>query len=445
MDCRAQDRQYRERGQALVFITLSLVTLFGMMGLAVDFGWAYWRREAARSAAEAATSAIVLAAGSTAPTAQSDTACPSQPSASTAWQVGCIFATQNGFTNGSHGQSVSVQIGTSATGMPVSGVSPTSYWVTVTISETIHTFFSQILGKSGITIKSQATSAVYKGTASGCIYVLDPSASKAFFTSGGTFSTSCGVFINSTSSTAFDITGGTVNLNSAKANVHATSVSPWPPSGGTVSPGISSVLFGQNAVSNPISGLTAPTASSPCILDPSITDSGTHTLNPGTYCTGITIKSGSIKLNAGLYYLTSGSFKVSGTNTNSPVDATSGVTLYFPPSSSGTLSVTGGAGLNLTAPSGGSYDGIAVWKEASNHSSPPTDSAAWTGSNVVINGVLYMPYTALTYTGGTTAENATIVAGTFTTTGGTISGPATSKYLTGTGSGSGSGAAYLVE
>jgi hypothetical protein len=39
-------------------LTVSLTALLGVIGLVVDFGWAYWRKEAATSAASAAITAV---------------------------------------------------------------------------------------------------------------------------------------------------------------------------------------------------------------------------------------------------------------------------------------------------------------------------------------------------------------------------------------------------
>ena len=132
-------------------------------------------------------------------------------------------------------------------------------------------------------------------------------------------------------------------------------------------------------------------------------------------------------------------FSVSGGS--SYVDATSGVTLYFA-ANAGTLKVTGD-GLNLNAPTGGLYDGIAVWKP--NYTAATSENVSWTGGNININGVIDMPYANLTYTGGTTQVNQTIIVDTFKLTGGNIGGPATSKFLTGVGTGSSSGGTYMVE
>ncbi len=124
-----------QRGQALIFVTASLPVMFGLVGLVADIGWAYWRREACRTAAQSAVMAVVSAAGSAIPSSQGDTTCPSSLSTSDPWQIGCAFAQQNGFTNGNNNQTVSIQIGSGGTNIPVSGIAPTKYWVTATVSE----------------------------------------------------------------------------------------------------------------------------------------------------------------------------------------------------------------------------------------------------------------------------------------------------------------------
>src|SRR5260370_32997359 len=43
-----------KRGQALVMATMSLFMLFGIMGLAVDLGWSYYRKQVAQTATDAA-------------------------------------------------------------------------------------------------------------------------------------------------------------------------------------------------------------------------------------------------------------------------------------------------------------------------------------------------------------------------------------------------------
>jgi Flp pilus assembly protein TadG len=52
-----RSRIRRQRGQALLMISISAVLIFGMLGLAVDLGWGYFVKKSARAAADAAAMA----------------------------------------------------------------------------------------------------------------------------------------------------------------------------------------------------------------------------------------------------------------------------------------------------------------------------------------------------------------------------------------------------
>ena len=157
---RARAGSRAERGQASIFLAMSIPVWFGLMGLVVDFGWAYCRKVAAKTAATAAASAVAASAGATAPTAQASTTCPSTIDITKAWNVGCDFAIKNGFTNGSSNRTVAIAIGSGSTGIPVSGVTPTGYWVSATVSESIPTLFSRVIGDDAATVSGRSTVAV---------------------------------------------------------------------------------------------------------------------------------------------------------------------------------------------------------------------------------------------------------------------------------------------
>ena len=99
------------RGQTAVLFTLAIVPLFGVLGLVIDIGWAYYRKEAAQTAADAAAGAAALAAynaaSAGAPTCSMTGVscdstgydCPSTlTTASNNVQSGCLYAMDNGFT-----------------------------------------------------------------------------------------------------------------------------------------------------------------------------------------------------------------------------------------------------------------------------------------------------------------------------------------------------------
>src|SRR5689334_12774058 len=102
-------RNDTQRGQAAVMVTLSIIPTLALLGLVVDVGWGYYRKEAARIAAQAAATAaatVVANADITTcnahnVTCQNATACPASPVlvASDNMSNGCLYAKQNGFVN----------------------------------------------------------------------------------------------------------------------------------------------------------------------------------------------------------------------------------------------------------------------------------------------------------------------------------------------------------
>ena len=205
-----------EAGQALILVTFSLTVLLGMIGLAVDLGWSYYRRQAAQGAAEAAAIAAAVSAASNSgsiscsnATCQSATACAANPTGPPTDNIssGCLYAKANGFLNA--GQQT-VQISSNLSSPPaVPGVA-TLYWVTATITERNAQLFSGLFGSHTFgSVAAQATAGVFSGGISNCVYVLDPHASQALLDSGSNsnLQTSCGVYVNSNSSGAVTVNG----------------------------------------------------------------------------------------------------------------------------------------------------------------------------------------------------------------------------------------------
>lgn len=180
------------RGQVLIMVTLALFTLLGMVGLVVDLGWSYYRKKAAQAAADAAAlaavrKALVSAAGAiniqcggSVVCAPSPVPCPAAGNLASA----CLYAAQNGFTNGGR-QTVTVQASDRFTAPTVLGCSPTVhhpptapcvdtyYWVTVRISERIPQLFSAILGNREGGVSARATAAVGPGLFGGQLQLLN--------------------------------------------------------------------------------------------------------------------------------------------------------------------------------------------------------------------------------------------------------------------------------
>ena len=137
----------KNRGQTLVMFTLGSTLLFGTLGLVVDVGWAFFRREAAQTAADAAASAAAAAAylsagGGSINCSVTNVACyatehecPSTlTTATNNIEAGCLYARDNGFTTAGR-QKVTFMSG-AGTAATATGA-PMSYWVIVRVSERI--------------------------------------------------------------------------------------------------------------------------------------------------------------------------------------------------------------------------------------------------------------------------------------------------------------------
>lgn len=170
-------------GQTLLMSTLSLTLLFGIVGVALEVGWAMYIRTLAQSAADSAALGAASQALSTigqsaasvcgvSVTCQSMTVCPATGNL----QSGCLYAQQNGFTQGGAGGHQIVQIG-GGTGAPpnVSNVPGVIYWTQTAASQTLPPLFSAILGSVGLTTGARATAAIYPHAVTPSVYLLNRS------------------------------------------------------------------------------------------------------------------------------------------------------------------------------------------------------------------------------------------------------------------------------
>ncbi len=428
-------RNKNQAGQALILVTFSLAMILGMIGLAVDLGWSYFRIQAAQSAAEAAA----LAASSSAMTdpnvscttavCQAATACPATSATPPDTNItsGCLYAAANGFRNSG---SQSVRIASGLTPPPtVTGVS-TLYWVTVTITEQNVQLFSGMLGNhtSG-GVAAQATAGVFRKPVSNCVYALDPHASGSFTVAGGgSVQTSCGVYVDSNSAGALDVAGQgsiTAPLIDLVGNYKNCNV------GQNCYFNPSLPVTNQNRVADPFATLPAP-AYSGCGQSTGALNisGGSVTLYPGVYCGGISISGQSqVTLSPGNYILNGGGLKISSANASL---SGSGVMIYNTSNgySYGPIVITGNSTVNLSAPTSGTYSGMLIFQDRSITSA--SDNIINGNTNPGLTGSLYFPTSPLKINGGSapTPFTGKVIARTITITGGagffvSLSGPAT--------------------
>jgi hypothetical protein len=402
--------------------------MLGAMGLVVDFGWAYWRKEAAITAANSAAIAAVVAANSVSnqfcgtdtdhwkcsSTAYSCPASPSTVSIASNLDNGCLYAATNGFHNTGR-QSVTMMSGTGAP-PAAPGISP-SYWVTVTVTEGIPTFFSAVIGQRWMNVAGQSTAAIFTGTGGGCIFVLDPTDSGSLtMTGNSTLISNCGVYVNSSDGGAISMVG----TASITTHGHAKT---WVVGGVSANPNDTitpAAVTGAAVTPDPFAGqMPAVPAVGGCKPTAQFTGSGTNTIPAGTYCDQVSQGgSGTLILSSGTYVLEAG-ISVKGTAT---LSAAGPVTLYVP---GGSINLVGGTGVNLSGPTSGPYQGIAIWQPASN----TTAGSIVGGATQGINGLIYMPKASLTFTGNSAISTTSFVVYTLTMVGTTdISNPATSPW-----------------
>lgn len=244
-----------------------------------------------------------------------------------------------------------------------------------------------------------------------CIYALDPTAANALNLNGAIIinAPSCGVVVDSSSSKAFTFSGSGsftakyFDVVGGYSTSGAVTLSPKP-------------VTGSVSQADPLTFLTPPT-SSVCTYTNYKASTGSTTLNPGTYCNGITISGATtVTFNPGTYILMGGGLNVTGAS----ILKGSGVTFFLTQGlgySYGPLSVSSAVVTTLSAPTSGPYYGILFYQDRSIGTGHAANTV--TGSSASsLSGVLYFPTTALTLSGAESAGNCLIlVADTISLTG----------------------------
>jgi hypothetical protein len=220
---------------------------------------------------------------------------------------------------------------------------------------TAGTYFFRITGQNG------TTGEYFLNLVNAGIVLLDSKASASFNGVGNTgiVRTQEGgggaMVIDSSSPTAAVLTG---NAFATAGEFDITGVPGTSTSGNAMFTG--AIHSGMPAMADPLASLPAPSAPSPKYSAVNYSGSSPLTLNPGTYVGGIHITgSGPVTLLPGIYFMQGGGFSLSG-----QANVTgSGVMIYNSPAvSSDTISVSQGS-LILTAPSSGTYQGIAIFQK----------------------------------------------------------------------------------
>ncbi|HEX3571534.1 MAG TPA: pilus assembly protein TadG-related protein [Acidobacteriaceae bacterium] len=359
-----------ERGQTAILTAVSIACLCGMAGFSVDVGTMFRAKRLMQTAADAGALAGLGA-----------------KNFGTAQNSAYSATALNGFTNGSNGVTVLVN------NPPSSGPHATplinNLYVEVIVSQAQPTYFMKLFHLSSMNVSARAVAGY--GPGNSCIYTLDTSGNDVGLSGGGDLNMpNCGIMVDSASSNALTI--------SNNANLTASSIGIVGSYTGGASGNLNPTpITGIAPASDPLSYLTAPTYNpASCIADPHPTSNAT--LGPtggGTICyNGLTISgSGTVNFNPGIYVI-NGGFSTSG----SVVINGTGVMIYLA-APNGSLSMTGGGAVNLTAPTTGTYAGLLFYEDPND-----TNTMKVAGSNgSTVTGIFYAANATLTLSGSSGA------------------------------------------
>jgi Flp pilus assembly protein TadG len=381
-----------QRGSIGIIAAVSLAVLLAFGGLGVDA--ALWMRAKydAQGAADAAANSVAAAAAIGNPasrlTAEANAA-----------------AAANGFQNGMHGVIVTMN------NPPASGAfagNASAYEVIVSSPQKL--YLAGVTGITAPTVKGRAVALLTAGTPAptfpACILGLSPQPSQVDVTFNGSTSVNangCDVDADSPSSSSVNTNGG--------GTVHAANVrTVGGVSGGNVFV-TGKIYTQQTSIPDPYASRTIPSMpsfSNKNNWSGSIQNTGSGS-PPIMAFNGDVRVSGNTTLSPGIYMINNGSLQMAGQNSLTGSGVTIILTSTTPASDNGVFSVTGGGGINLTAPTTGPTAGIALWADSRLPNNQDKFAGGTTGNLV---GAIYLPSHDVKYAGnsGTTSKCMQLIA-----------------------------------
>lgn len=359
MTCLRRMRASRLGNVSIIFALASPIVI-GSAALSVETSYWYFKKHQLQAAADDAAyaAAMELRNGS------------SQAAVTSAAQTA---AGQNGYNSATG----AIAVQTPPSSGPYAGVGSA---VTVTLSQPLQRFFTQVFSNTPVVETASAT-ANYQTSADACVLALDQSASKGAYFSGSSqlTLTGCVVMSDSFSSSSVYVWGA----SSLTASCVISSGGVQTKSGGLNDTGCSQPMTDVPPAPDPFPSLPAPPVASACA-----SGSG-GTLQPGTYCGGLSLK-GDVTLQPGVYVINGGTLDING---NANITG-SGVTFYL--TGGATVQMNGNATVNLSAPTSGTYSGILFYGDRSDTGLSETFNGTASSS---MTGTIYFPTDNVTYQG----------------------------------------------
>ena len=377
------------RGASAIVLALSLSSVLGAAGLAVDAGLWYNDKRTVQGVAD-------LAAWSALQTYSAES--EGSTSVTDAKNAALAIASANGFASGVGGVTVTVN------NPPASGPNTSNanaFEVIISKPEGL-LFSSRYL--NSVTVTGRAVSGL-KTTSTGsgspgCVY------SKTTLSMNGSAAIdapSCAVYVNGSSSSALSM-NGTPSITSGGLYVVGNIFQ----NGVTTITSNPAKVTGASPLADPYANETISGAESGYTVNCPTGSSGTSyngstnvSLSPGVYCGGLSFNgSMAVTLASGVYIIDGGSF-----SSNGSVSITgTGVTIVLTGSSGNyaSLLLNGSGSFSISSPASGPTAGLAIFGDPNN-----TAGVTINGSNAMkINGAIYFPGQAVTFNGSDFNSNA---------------------------------------
>lgn len=391
------------RGGVMAYAMLIFPVAVGSVAMGVDVAFWHLHTKAAQSAADSAALASALEL--------------MRKGSGTTEAVARSAAQQNGVIH--NGTDTLVEVYNPPRVGSVNAGSMDS--VEVVVTRPAPGFLSNILDAGGE--KTIRASAVARSAINDtCIWVLSPTQSGAFTIGGGAFvQLDCGAFSNSADSSSL-VQSGSSTLITTKIKTVGTG--PGIVDNGGITADVRTT--GVSHTADPLAWLPAPSWSACDKNGPTKANAGqtVNITNPtGIYvfCGSISVLAGgTMNFDPGIYVLNAVPFTI---NNSATVNGT-GVHFYFTENGGGTdtLSISGGAVVNLEASNAGALAGILFYHD---RLSPGGITHSLQGNDTMqLTGILYFPNQHVQFAGGSNldANQSLLVVDTITFTGNTTIG-----------------------
>jgi Flp pilus assembly protein TadG len=350
-----------ENGQVIVLVLMSMGLLLGVLALAIDVGVLFRAKRNVQIAADAAAFAGALDYYYNASNA-------------TAISRGTASGVANGVTTSQ------ITVNSPPTYGPNAGKAGFVEAIVIQPNNTL--FMGYLSGISSINVTARAVAGA-PGASQACIYISNPTASSALDLQGAydIEAPGCGVYVNSNSGSAVNVTGNGGTLNAGSFDIVGGLT------GHQTNPTAPSTYSAPQ--SDPFGGLSGPNPATDCTGANTVSVATVKTttaipVSNGITCfssTNVTL-SGGLALPGGAIYVFENGVTVGGTM--SVGNSSSGATMDV---YSGTFN-QGNSVLSIYAPTSGTYNGIALMQPVTNTNELQVQFGS---GNQTLDGFIYAP------------------------------------------------------